>query len=353
VREGKSISEIESHHAGGSSPQSIPAPLLTIAIPTYNRSRYLRELLDSLRDDLRGETQVELMVSDNCSSDDTPEVIERFKEQGMRIRSIRNTANIGADGNFAQCFALARGKYFWLIGDDDLVAPGAVPFILTKCQSAEWDMIYLSQFPIKEPIGTLERKQPRKVVELTDPREYARRVYVFFTFISANIVNRQKIAAAAHRATSELKGTNLGQLAWTLAALDVFERGLFVHDALVGARDNIAGGYQLFETFGPKLKAIVEKQIRDPKVRRAILNGTLRRFLPIFALLYKRSKIPFRENIAIEDRLTPAFRSYFLYWICLYPILVLPYWMALAWYFPFRCLNRFSTEMRLRLESGR
>lgn len=335
-----------------SSLQQPRKPLLTIAIPTYNRSRFLRELLQSLLEGLRGESRIELIISDNFSSDDTPSVVAEFSAKRMQIRSIRNAANIGADANFVQCFEAAQGKYFWLIGDDDLVAPGAVPSILDRCQSADWDMVYLSQFAIKEPVGALDRKEIRNAVEICDASEYARRIHVFFTFISANIINKERVTAANPRAADGLIGTNLAQLGWTFAALDGFRRGLFVHDTLIGARDNIAGGYQLFDVFGPKLKSIVEKRIRCRKVQRAILNGTLRRFLPFFALRYKRLKIPFREEMSLPARLTPAFKGHAQYWICLYPIVVLPFVPAAGWYLPFRCFNWLSSRFMRWLESA-
>jgi abequosyltransferase len=47
-------------------------PLLTIAIPTYNRAGYLKELLSILADQLKDEPRVELIISDNASPDETP-----------------------------------------------------------------------------------------------------------------------------------------------------------------------------------------------------------------------------------------------------------------------------------------
>ncbi len=335
-------------------------PLLTIAIPTYNRSRFLRQLLDSLRRDLEGESRVELIVSDNASPDETPSLVAEFQGLGMRIRSIRNEVNIGPDGNFLQCFNLARGKYFWIIGDDDVVAPGAIPALLDHCNSAEYDMLYLSQFPIKEPLTTIERKQISNAVVIRDARSYARRVHVFFTFISANIVNRDAVLAANHPSFDRLLGTNLGQLAWIFAALDNFHSGLFIHDTLLGARNNVAGGYQLFEVFGPKLKAIAEDRIRSRSVREVILNGTLRKFFPGFALKYKLATIPFSEDISPTARLTPAFRGNIQYWVFLYPVLVLPFVLAAGWYITCRSLDRcvcrltrWSDAARRRFSAGR
>ncbi len=60
-------------------------PLLTIAIPTYNRSGCLAELLAMLAPQLAGETRVELVISDNASFDDTPTVIKSFRGNGLDL----------------------------------------------------------------------------------------------------------------------------------------------------------------------------------------------------------------------------------------------------------------------------
>src|ERR1035438_10666701 len=114
----------------------ITKPLLTIAIPTYNRAGCLKELLSVLADQLKDEPRVELIISDNASPDETPFVVQDFVSRGLRVRYIRNTQNIGADANFLQCFEQALGKYVWLFSDDDLIVPGGLAKILTYCGAA-------------------------------------------------------------------------------------------------------------------------------------------------------------------------------------------------------------------------
>ena len=74
--------------------------LLTIAIPTYNRSRYLARLLESLLPQLKGESRVELIISDNASPDETQATVEEYRLRGLDFRFIRNETNIGAEANF-------------------------------------------------------------------------------------------------------------------------------------------------------------------------------------------------------------------------------------------------------------
>lgn len=125
-------------------------PLLTLAVPTYNRSGCLRELLSVLVDQLRDEPRVELLISDNASTDDTPAVVQNFVARGLRIRCIRNQENVGADANFLQCFEQARGKYVWLFSDDDVIIPGGLTKILKYCEDPTYDLMWVNGFSFAE-----------------------------------------------------------------------------------------------------------------------------------------------------------------------------------------------------------
>jgi glycosyltransferase involved in cell wall biosynthesis len=95
-----------------------PLPLVTIAIPTYNRAdTYLPEALQSaLR---QGYPNIEILVSDNCSIDHTREYVTGIKDP--RLRYFRHDANIGQRGNYDFCFQQARGDYVLLLHDDDRI----------------------------------------------------------------------------------------------------------------------------------------------------------------------------------------------------------------------------------------
>ena len=105
---------------------------LSICIPTYNRLQYLRELLDALltQIDAAPEGAVELVVSDNVSTDGTADYLRSIGRGYFRFWA--NETNIGGDRNFLKCIQEAKGDYVWLVGDDDLVAPDAVTRVL-KC----------------------------------------------------------------------------------------------------------------------------------------------------------------------------------------------------------------------------
>lgn len=325
----------------------LAAPLLTIAIPTYNRASFLRELLDSLEPQLCYEPRVELIISDNCSQDQTAAVVAEFANRGLSLRIIRNTTNIGPDPNFLQCFEQARGEYFWLIGDDDIVAPGAIEIILGYLESGKYDMLYMSQFPVREA----EIKPPHitncRSVICTDARDYARRIDVFFTFISANIIRKKAALEQPPAEFTKLIGTNLVQLSWTYSALNATRCSLWLKTPMLGARVDNTGGYQLFEVFGPKLKSITCAWVRDKNVAKQIENGVLRKFLPGFSYKSKRTASPFSDKGSATSVLTPTFRGNPRYWLFVYPILVLPKLPAAGWYVIVKIVNRLLRTLNI------
>src|SRR5205823_4293943 len=96
--------------------QDHPMSKFTIGIPTYNRAHFLRRSLKSACDQTWPD--VEVLVSDNASTDETEEVVRSY---GERVRYHRNPENIGMWPNFARLAEMAEGEYFSWLQDDDLI----------------------------------------------------------------------------------------------------------------------------------------------------------------------------------------------------------------------------------------
>ena len=94
------------------------SPLVTIAIPTYNRAAsYLPQALQSaLRQTY---ANLDIVVSDNCSTDHTRAFVTNIDDP--RLRYFRHGSNIGQKGNYSFCFERARGNYVLLLHDDDTI----------------------------------------------------------------------------------------------------------------------------------------------------------------------------------------------------------------------------------------
>ena len=93
-------------------------PLVSIAIPTYNRANsFLKESLVSALNQTY--QNIEILVSDNCSTDNTELVVRSFNDR--RIRYFKQNENIGAIKNANYCLERAKGVYFTLLHDDNLI----------------------------------------------------------------------------------------------------------------------------------------------------------------------------------------------------------------------------------------
>ena len=93
--------------------------LLSICIPTYNRAEYLNETLHSIvvQSAFNNSFDVEIVISDNCSSDNTSEISNKYVEKyPNKIRYYRNEKNI-FDSNFEKVLSYGKGDFLKLNND--------------------------------------------------------------------------------------------------------------------------------------------------------------------------------------------------------------------------------------------
>lgn len=103
--------------------------LLTIAIPTYNGARTIARSLATILPECNA--AVEVLVSDNASSDGTADIVREIAATCPQLHYYRNDVNVGFDRNIDLCMQRARGAFVWLIGDDDVICQaGAVERVL-------------------------------------------------------------------------------------------------------------------------------------------------------------------------------------------------------------------------------
>ena len=105
-------------------------PLLSICILTYNRARSLELLLMALKKQVKPFiSQIEIVISDNASTDDTQQVIEDAQKE-IPIVYHRNAENIGMIANVMEAPKHATGRFIWLLGDDDMIIKGKLEKII-------------------------------------------------------------------------------------------------------------------------------------------------------------------------------------------------------------------------------
>lgn len=105
-----------------STTESSGLPRVSVGIPVFNGQNYLEEAIRSvLRQSL---DDLELVISDNASTDRTVEICQDYARQDRRVVYLRNECNLGAIPNYNRVFDQACGRYFKWLAHDDRIKPG-------------------------------------------------------------------------------------------------------------------------------------------------------------------------------------------------------------------------------------
>ncbi len=140
---------------------SAGGPLVTIAIPTFNRAALLRGCVQSALSQTY--TNIEVLVSNNASTDDTDEVLREFNDK--RLRVLKQETNIGLHPNWNACVAAAEGQYVVFVSDDDRISP----WLVERCvgvigkQSQVPIVVALSSFHLVSTRHTKPARTSRRI----------------------------------------------------------------------------------------------------------------------------------------------------------------------------------------------
>jgi glycosyltransferase involved in cell wall biosynthesis len=116
------LSDVVAGRKGIPLEQPSSLPLVTFVVPCYKYAHFLGKCVNSIL--AQSFKNLEILIMDNCSPDDTQEVAQSF--QDPRVRYFRNDSNIGQVQNFNKGLTLARGKYVWVLSADDLLGSPSV-----------------------------------------------------------------------------------------------------------------------------------------------------------------------------------------------------------------------------------
>lgn len=114
-------------------------PLVSVILPVFNGEQFLPAAIESLLSQTH--ENIEILISDNCSTDSTQSIVERFLLQDQRIKFSRNETNLGPIANHNRCLAMASGEYIELFGHDDILNPNCIER-LVNCLEASPSAVF-------------------------------------------------------------------------------------------------------------------------------------------------------------------------------------------------------------------
>jgi glycosyltransferase involved in cell wall biosynthesis len=170
---------------------------LSICIATRNRAKLIGATLESIF--VQATEEVEIVILDGASTDNTEEVIRRYQTRSPRLRYFRQETNMGIDRDFAKAVDLAHGEYCWLFCDDDLFKPGAIQVVLEALRNDYSLVIADSEVRNADLSQLLQAKRTRveanKVYKPDENHLLLGDAGDYLSFIGGVIIKRQLWAA--------------------------------------------------------------------------------------------------------------------------------------------------------------
>jgi glycosyltransferase involved in cell wall biosynthesis len=169
-----------------------PVPLITVAIPHYKQRRYLEVVLESLFEQTTND--FEILVSDDCSPDDSNVVIPKMLEaSGRSFRYYSHKSNLGYDGNVRFCLSAARGRYVFLLGNDDALAtPQTLSELAKALAELQFPEVAFTSYEDWKTGRVVQRAQ--KTTQLGSGPAAALKYFRTFSFVSG-LIFEQRLTA--------------------------------------------------------------------------------------------------------------------------------------------------------------
>lgn len=334
--------------------QERKAPLISFAIPTYNFGRYISETIHSIFNGMTclDAEDVEVVILDGGSTDDTEDVIKALSECYENIRYRKNPRRGGIDRDLDEVAQMAVGTYIWLFSADDTLCQGwdvhlknaiisDADVILTPAMLCSLNM----QGIRPNPIFSVNREKTLKEWifdeeggQIEDYMRYSKTLEAFFGFLSAIVVKASFWGSLPRR--EDYYGTCWAHCARLMPAFSRKSKISYITEILINKR----GENDSFMEHGLVNRIsiavdgwtrIINEFFREKSLRRRLF-ARLRHDMPLALFLYAKIST---KNYAERDRLDRLAKQHWLY------NSMVPqsfFFYALYWGFP---VNRFVSKV--------
>ncbi|MEV6692324.1 glycosyltransferase [Micromonospora sp. NPDC051196] len=132
--------------------QPTEAPLLSIVVPVYDVEAYLRQCLDSIRDDVPADetATVELIVVNDASPDGCGQLLREYAAAHPGVRVLHLDTNVGLGPARNAGLDVATGEYVWFVDSDDWLPPGTIAAVLDRLRADRPDVMMIDHLRVHE-----------------------------------------------------------------------------------------------------------------------------------------------------------------------------------------------------------
>jgi len=166
-------------------------PLVSVIIPTYNRPHYLQQAIASVVQQTY--TNLEIIVSDDCSSEHPQPIIDAFQDARIRLR--RNPTNLGIGLNATYAFKEAQGKYVASLNDDDLWCPDFLETLVPPLEADSDLVLAFCDYFIINSEGAIDEAATEK--QSCREKRHQLQAGVHRPFWELGLIDRSVFAASA------------------------------------------------------------------------------------------------------------------------------------------------------------
>jgi abequosyltransferase len=169
-------------------------PLLTIAIPSNNKSELLDIAIDSIFSQFNKDSNCEICISDNSASNTTEKLIkDKYKSFGQ-VSYHRSLDSPSLDENINKVIHLAKGDYVWLFGDDDLLVEGALDKIISHLKRLSPDILIVNSLSFDDS-GIIETSRTvldsSKIYGPKDQDDFLKELGGYITYLGGVVIRRE------------------------------------------------------------------------------------------------------------------------------------------------------------------
>lgn len=255
-------------------PTSPSSPILSICIPTFNRAPFLQQTLDSIvaQAAFRDTGDIEVVISDNCSDDNTRDVGEAFAAAFPgKVRYQRHPEPVFADKNFEAALRMGRGNYLKLHNDNLMILDGSL---------TELVKVYTA-VAVEKPVVFFTNGNMfagNALEALNTLSEFVAKVSYFCTWIGGFGMWREEFEAMPDFGRNvHLK---LVQTDVTLRLLAMGKRAIVLYGAYFAGQDiGRKSGYNIAEVFGNNYLSLMKPYVESGQLDRAVYEAEKRRLL--------------------------------------------------------------------------